>query len=473
MGAARPLDAWIVARNADPLTLFDRMDVLLKITSFAVTLGVLVIVHELGHYLVARLAGVKVLRFSVGFGRIVWSRRVGRDRTEWALSAIPLGGYVKMVDEREGEVAPRDLPRAFNRQSLGKRVAIVAAGPIANLLLAIVLYAGTYMAGIPGQRAVLATPPTATAAAAAGIRAGDLVVAIDGTAVQSWQDLRWRLLAASGRAGVAMTVERSDGSRVDRALSLEPVTSADWEGNFLAVLGLKADLGAPLVDQVLPDKPAARAGVHSGDRILAIDDVAVRSPADVALHTNAHPGGTLLFRIERDGRTIEVPVVADAADVNGRRVGLVGVRLKVDPAIAERLSITARYGVVDAFAQGARKTWELSAFTLKMLGRIVTGNASLSNISGPITMADYAGQSVEAGALVFTSYLALISISLGVLNLLPVPLLDGGHLLYYLAELIKGSPLSDRTFEVGQRIGMAVLAVLMALALFNDFSRLF
>lgn len=449
------------------------MDVLQKILYFAITLGVLIVIHELGHYVVARLAGVKVTRFSIGFGRILWSRRFGPDRTEWALSAIPLGGYVKMVDEREGEVEPADLPRAFNRQPVSRRIAIVAAGPISNLLLAIVLFAGTYMVGVPGQRAVLASPPDKTPAAAAGVREGDVVIALDDSPVQSWQDLRWRLLALSGRSDVSITLERPDGSRVDRHVALNGLSGTDWESNFMTALGFKADLGAPLVDQVVAGKPAARAGVKEGDRILAIDGDSVRSPSDVASHTNARPGASLVFRIERDGSTFDAPIVPEAAEVNGRTVGLAGVRLKVDPGVADRLRTTTRYGVVDALAQGTKRTWELSVFTLRMLGRILTGGASLRNISGPITMADYAGQSAQAGGLAFTSYLALISISLGVLNLLPVPLLDGGHLLYYLAEIVKGSPLSDRAFEVGQRIGMAVLAVLMALALFNDFSRLF
>lgn len=449
------------------------IDVLQKTLSFVVTLGVLVIIHELGHYAVARLAGVKVTRFSVGFGRILWSRRFGRDGTEWALSAVPMGGYVKMADEREGPVAPADLPRAFNRQKVWKRIAIVAAGPVANLLLAVALFAATFIAGVPGQRAVLADPPAGSAAAAAGVREGDLVVAVDGTPVQSLQDLRWRLLAASGHDQVTLTVERADGSQAQQSLALRSLSGGDWESGFMSILGLKADLGAPIIDQVLPDKPAARGGLLAGDRILAIDGAAVHSPADVAAHTNAKPGATLVFQVQREGTALEMPIVTEAAEVNGRRVGLAGVRLKVDPEVAQRLRTTARYGIADALVQGTRKTWELSAFTLKMLGRIVTGDASLKNISGPITMADYAGQSAQAGVLIFTSYLALISISLGVLNLLPVPLLDGGHLLYYFAEIIKGSPLSDRAFEVGQRIGMAVLAALMALALFNDLSRLF
>jgi regulator of sigma E protease len=224
---------------------------------------------------------------------------------------------------------------------------------------------------------------------------------------------------------------------------------------------------------VLPGKPAEHAGLRAGDRIAAVDGKPMSSPSDVATLTNAHPGDTLVYRIVRGGATLEVPVTVEAVDQNGRRVGQAGVRLRVDPEAAQRSAVVVRYGLGEALAQGAQKTWELSAFTVRMLGRIVTGDASLRNISGPLTMADIAGQSAQAGPLVFVSYLALIRISLGVLNLLPVPLLDGGHLLYYLAELVKGSPVSDRAFEVGQRIGMAMLAVLMALALFNDVSRLF
>jgi regulator of sigma E protease len=451
----------------------DVMDVIIKVAAFLVVLGILVVIHELGHFWVARLCGVKVLRFSVGFGRIVWSRRFGRDRTEWALSALPLGGYVKMADEREGDVDFADLPRAFNRQGVGKRIAIVAAGPVANLVLAVLLFASTFVAGIPGQKALLAEPATGTAAAAAGVRDGDLVTAVDGSPVKSWQDLRWRLLRASGSADAALDVERPDGSPATRIISLASLAPADWEPAFMAKLGLASDYGPPIIDQVAADKPAARAGLVAGDRILAVDGVPAHSPADVAMMTNARPAAEVVFRIGRDGGQFDAKLTTEAVEQNGKRVGIAGVRLKVDPAVAARLSVTVRYGIVDAIGQGARKTWELSVFTLKMLGRVLTGEASMKNISGPITLADYAGQSAQAGTLVFVGYLALISISLGVLNLLPVPLLDGGHLLYYFAELAKGSPVSDRAFAVGQRIGMAVLAMLMALALFNDLSRLF
>jgi len=448
------------------------MDILQKIFAFVVTLGVLITFHELGHYVVARLAGVKVLRFSIGFGRVVWSRRFGADGTEWAVSAVPLGGYVKMVDEREGDVAPGDLDRAFNRQSVGKRSAIVAAGPLANLLLAVLLLAGTYVAGVPAQRALLAAPPAGSAAAAADLGQGDVVTAVDGSPVRSWQDLRWRLLRASGNDSVQLTIEQANGVHVERRLSLAAVGPDDWEGNFMSVLGFKLDLGPPLIRDVLPGKPAEAAGLRSGDAIVAIDGAPMRSPADVAGATNAHPGEPVRFTIRRDGRQFDVSLTPEPTEQNGKRVGIAGMRLGIDAATAAGLSLTVRYGPLEAVAQAATRTWELSAFTVRMLGRIVTGGASLKNISGPLTMADYAGQSAQAGLLTFVGYLALISISLGVLNLLPVPLLDGGHLLYYLVEIFKGSPVSDRALEVGQRIGMAVLAMLMALALFNDLSRL-
>ena len=453
------------------------IDIAWKAGAFLVVLGVLVVFHELGHYVVARWCGVKVLRFSVGFGRVVAVRRFGRDGTEWALSAIPLGGYVKMADEREGDVPAAELARAFNRQSVWKRIAIVAAGPAANLLLAVVLFAGTYMAGIPGTRAVLAEPAAGTAAAAAGLRAGDLVVALDGEPVRSWQDLRWRLTKSQGRESVALSVERAGPHAgeppVTRMLAIDRLQPSDWEGNALGTLGVRADLGTPQIAELVPGKPGERAGLQAGDRIVAVDGRRVQSPADVAAITNAKPGVPIVFAVERAGRAVDVTVTPEASEQGGRVVGIAGLKLAVDPEAAARLAVTVRYGPLDALGQGARKTWELSVFTLKMLGRIFVGEASLKNISGPLTMADFAGQSAQAGTLVFIGYLALISISLGVLNLLPVPLLDGGHLLYYFAEVFKGSPVSDRAFEVGQRIGMAMLAVLMALALFNDVSRLF
>ena len=298
------------------------MDILQKVIAFLVVLSVLVVIHELGHYWVARWCGVKVLRFSVGFGRILWSRRFGPDQTEWAVSAIPLGGYVKMADEREGEIAARDLPRAFNRQSVGKRIAIVAAGPIANLILAVLLFSGTYMAGVPGQRALLGDPPPNTPAMEAGLRAGDLVVAVNGVPVRSWQELRFRLLQSSGQSEVLLAIERPNELRASEAptrrLALSAVPMSDWEANFMGTLGLRADFGPPLIDGVIAGKPAERAGLKAGDRIVAIDDAPVRSPAEVAARTNAKPGVPITFRINRDAAQQDVTFTPEASEQGGR-----------------------------------------------------------------------------------------------------------------------------------------------------------
>jgi regulator of sigma E protease len=289
------------------------------------------------------------------------------------------------------------------------------------------------------------------------------------TAIQSRAYWTFAGVPVAGRERIGVEVERPDGSRATRTLPLGTLAVADWEGNPLAALGLRPDFGAPLVDQVTPGKPAEAGGMKDGDRIVSVDGRPTRSPSDVAQATNAKPGTPIVFRIEREGTTRDVTIVPEAVEQGGRRIGLAGLRLKVDPASVDRIAITVRSGPIDAVVQGARKTAELATFTLRMLGRMITGDASLKNLSGPITLADYAGQSAQAGMLTFVGYLALISISLGVLNLLPIPLLDGGHLLYYLAEIVLGRPVSDRAFEVGQRIGMA-LSPCCDPRVVNDFS---
>jgi len=447
------------------------------VVAFLATIGILVTFHEFGHYLAGRLLGVKVLRFSIGFGKPLFLRRLGRDQTEWTIAAIPLGGFVRFLDEREtpeGETIPEaEVGRAFNRQAVWKRLLIVAAGPVANLLLAVLLYAGLYVNGVDGLRPVLAAPPAATPAATAGFADRDEIVALDGRNIESWQELRWRLLRVSGAPAADVTVRRG-GQTLTRHLDLGSLTASDWEGPFLDTLGLKLYLPSapPAVMRVLDGRAGAAAGLRADDILLAIDDQPMTGVGEARRIIAAHPDQPLRFRISRAGNTIELTGTPDVRTVDGKTIGQLGVDLGPNPAAFASYRVRTQYGVVDALARGAQKTWELSVFSLKMLGRIVIGEASLKNISGPLTVADYAGQSAQQGAATFILYLAVISISLGVLNLLPIPLLDGGHLLYYMVEIIKGSPLSDRTLQMGQQAGMFLLAALMALALYNDLFRL-
>ena len=447
------------------------------VAAFLLTIGVLVTFHEFGHYLAGRLLGVKVLRFSIGFGKPLFLRRFGRDRTEFAIAAIPLGGFVRFLDEREvaeGEVITvADSDRAFNRQSVWKRLLIVAAGPFANLLLAVLLYAGLYMHGVDGLRAIVAAPPAGTAAAQAGFADRDEITALDGRALESWQELRWRLLRVSGAADVEMSV-RSDGEIRTRKLDLHGLSSADWEGPFLDTLGLKLYLPSapPAVLRVLENRAGAAAGLRADDVINAIDDQPLSGVSEARRIIAAHPDQSVRLQITRGRDTMELAARPEAKTVDGKTIGQLGIDLGPNPTAFASHRVRTQYGIVDALGRSAQKTWELSVFSLKMLGRIVIGEASLKNISGPLTVADYAGQSAQQGPTTFILYLAVISISLGVLNLLPIPLLDGGHLLYYMVEVIKGSPLSDRTLQMGQQAGMFLLAALMALALYNDLFRL-
>ncbi len=447
------------------------------VAAFLLTIGVLVTFHEFGHYLVGRLLGVKVLRFSIGFGKPLYLRRFGPDQTEFVVAAIPLGGFVRFLDESEaaeGEVITvADSDRAFNRQKVWKRLLIVAAGPLANLLLAVLLYAGLYVNGVDGLRAVLAAPPAGTAAAQAGFTDHDEIVAVDGRPLESWQELRWRLLRVSGAPSVELSVGRGDETLM-RKLDLKGLSTTDWEGPFLDTLGLRLYLPAapPGVLRVLEGRAGAAAGLRADDIILAIDDQPLSGVGEARRIIAAHPDQSVRLKISRAGSTLELVATPEAKSVDGKTIGQLGIDLGPNPTAFASYRVRTQYGIADAIGRGAQKTWELSVFSLKMLGRIVIGEASLKNISGPLTVADYAGQSAQQGASTFILYLAVISISLGVLNLLPIPLLDGGHLLYYMVEVIKGSPLSDRILQMGQQAGMFLLAALMALALYNDLFRL-
>ncbi|MGH8667548.1 MAG: RIP metalloprotease RseP [Burkholderiales bacterium] len=451
------------------------MTLLTTLIAFVVALGSLILFHELGHYLVARALNVKVLRFSIGFGRPLVSRTYGADRTEWVIAAFPLGGYVKMADEREGRVAPEDLPRAFNRQSVYRRFAIVVAGPIANFLLAIAIYWVLFMSGMPGLRPILDEPPSATPARAAGFHQGDTLLKIGAEPVATWQDARWLLLQhAVNRESVKIETSDHKGYIDVRTLDLSSLTSEDLDSDFLRAAGLLRFNPPlpPVLGQVIEGAPAHKAGLREGDRVVAIDGIAVNRWQDVVAAVRDRPDATLVLDVERDGTRMQVNVATDAVSEGGGTIGRMGAAPKVDRQSMRAVLTEVRYGVGESLVRAVGKTWETSLFSLRMLGKMLTGHISLKNLSGPITIADYAGQSAQVGWIAYLSFVALISISLGVLNLLPVPLLDGGHLMYYTIEILKGRPVSERAMQIGQQVGMAVLFTLMLLALFNDVNRL-
>ena len=447
------------------------MSVLHTVVWFLVAIAILVVAHEFGHYLAARLAGVKVLRFSLGFGKPLLSRRIGRDQTEWTLAALPFGGFVKMLDEREGVVPAAEAHRSFNRATVWRRIGIVAAGPIANFLLAIVFYWVLFLHGMPAMKPLVGEPPAGTPAAQAGLVAGDEIRRVNGTDTPSFQDMRLELLRA-GVAGDPIELELADGRSVQ--LDAPPMDTENLERDTLRPLGIvrydpEID---PVIGEVLPGGAAERAGFRTGDRLLTANGQAVANWQAWVELIRQHPSQPLRIEYERQAQRGELTVVPDTVAENGQRIGKIGAAPKVDEAIFAALTTEVRYGPIDALGHGAQKTWEMSLFTLEMMGRMVIGQVSLKNLSGPLTIADYAGQSATLGWISFVGFLALVSVSLGVLNLLPVPLLDGGHLMYYVAEVLTGRPVSERTMEIGSRIGMILLLLLMSFALFNDLQRL-
>ncbi|AJP49477.1 peptidase [Rugosibacter aromaticivorans] len=444
--------------------------------AFLLALGLLVLVHELGHYFAARMCGVKVLRFAIGFGRVMWSRRPGSDQTEWAIGLLPLGGYVKMLDEREGPVAASELPRAFNRQPVGRRAFIVVAGPVANLLLAILLYWLVFMTGITELKPRLGVPPQGSPAAVAGIEAGVTVRAVNGKSIASWQDLRWEVMRQTMNA-VALELDgtTSQGIPVVYHLNNLRFSLAETEKDPLTPLGLllyRPRLPA-IVGQIMPSSAAAIAGFQADDRMLEIDGKTISEWADVAAAVRNSVGRPLVFTVDRAGQRMNLTAIPQLSGESEARVGRLGIAVKEDASAVTEMTTLVRYSPGEAAIRAVAKTWDTAIISLRMMGRMLTGELSWKNLSGPVTIADYAGQTARLGLSYYLSFIALISISLGVLNLLPVPVLDGGHLMYYLAEFIKGKPLSDRVLAIGQQVGFALLALLMLFAFYNDFNRLF
>lgn len=452
------------------------MNLLVTLAAFIVALGLLIVVHEFGHYLIARLCNVKVLRFSVGFGAPLWRKTLGRDRTEWVIAAFPIGGYVKMADEREGRVAPEDVPRAFNRQSVYRRFAIVVAGPVANFLLAILFYWVLFMHGLPGLKPTLGPIAPDTPAAAAGFQSGETIVKIADEPVATWQDARWLLLQqAVQKNRVRIEVREASDAIAWRELNLAGLSGEQLDSDFLRAVGFSyyRPPVKPVIGEVVSGGAAQRAGLRPGDEFVAIEGRDITRWEQVVEMVRSRPGKPFRVDIQREGRLLpEIVLTPSMVVEGGREVGKIGAAPRIDPRVMEGLTANVRFGPVESLTRALHKTWDTSTFTLKMLGKMIVGEVSLKNLSGPITIADYAGQTAQSGWVAYLLFLALISISLGVLNLLPIPLLDGGHLMYYTVEIIKGSPVSERTIEIGQHVGVALLFTLMAFALYNDINRL-
>jgi regulator of sigma E protease len=455
------------------------MSVLHNIFFFIVAIGVLVTFHEYGHYWVARKAGVKVLRFSIGFGRplLSWRRKSAEgDDIEYVIAAIPLGGYVKMLDEREGDVAEADKARAFNNQSITKRIAIVFAGPAFNFILAIFLYWVVFMMGSTVDRPLVGKTETGSVAEQAGFQPQDEILMVGEAPVDSWNQFRLEILDQGLNGGdIPIRVRDIDGLENTRKLALGDMHILEDEGDIFKLIGfqqwwpeLQAEIGG-----VVEQGAAESAGIQKGDIILQVDGIAIDNWLSLVEMIRAKPGQNMQFVVLRDDAELTIPVVPKSRETEaGEQQGYIGAYQHIPEQVREQLVTHIEYSPVEAATRAIVKTWDMSSLTLRVLWKMLTGEANLANISGPITIATYAGVTASIGIVSFLSFLAVISVSLGVLNLLPVPMLDGGHLFYYLIEIIKGSPVSE-AFELrGQQVGIVILALLMSIAIFNDIQRL-
>jgi regulator of sigma E protease len=455
------------------------MSVLHNIFFFIVAIGLLVTFHEFGHYWVARKAGVKVLRFSVGFGKplISWRRRSPEgDDIEYIIAAIPLGGYVKMLDEREGEVSAADKPRAFNNQSIAKRFAIVFAGPAFNFILAIFLYWIVFMLGSNVDRPYVGETDIGSIAASAGFQTQDEILKVGDTPITSWNEFRLEILSQGLDGGdLAILVVDREGLEQTRQLALGDTKLLKEEGDIFNSIGfnqwwpiLPAQIGG-----VVAESAAESAGIQEGDIIVEVDGVAVEQWRPLVEMIRKKPGVIMRFVVLRDGIEQNITVIPGSRETKeGEQQGYIGAYQHISEAVRQQLVRHVEYAPLEAAGKAVVKTWDMSSLTLRVLWKMVAGEANLANISGPITIATYAGVTASIGLVSFLSFLAVISVSLGVLNLLPIPMLDGGHLFYYLIEMIKGSPVSEAFEMRGQQVGIVLLALLMSLAIFNDIQRL-
>lgn len=451
------------------------MTLLTTVLAFVVTIGILITFHEAGHYWVAKLCGVKILRFSIGFGKplFTYKRKNDPDQTEWAISALPLGGYVKMLDERDESclpIKPEDAQRTFGSKKAWQRFLIVAAGPVANLLLAVLFYALVFMIGSQQPTATIAEPVSGSPAAEAGLHSGDKILKVDGSEVKTFSDLRMELLNKYGDKA-ELIVLTPNGTETEKVIdltnaSLNPKTK---DADPFEETGLNIKISRPFITSFVENSAAQRAGVKLNERIYKIGSVEVKTPKDFVAEVRKHPGMPVTFLLGDDyDPKREVSVTPDSVvEDNGEAVGRIGAAIGVDYD-----KIKVAYGPIDSLVQGAKKTWETADMSIRMIGKMFTGEVSIKNISGPVTIADYAGQTSRLGLIPFLSFLALVSISLGILNLLPIPMLDGGHLLYYSVEMVTGRPVSESVQAAAQKFGIAALLGLTVLALFNDLSRL-
>ena len=442
---------------------------------FIITLGILVTFHEFGHFWVARKLGVKVIRFSIGFGKPFWRYQKDADSTEFVAAAIPLGGYVKMVDEREGEVKEEDLPYAFNRQSVAVRSAIVLAGPVFNLMLAVLIYWGISVSGEMGMRPMLGPIEAGTFAAEAGLVQDDEIIQVAGRETPTWNLAMTRLMSEILDTDEAELKVRSADGVVSTKLLHVPEASARKPDELYDSLGLSAwepKLEA-IINQVVPDSPAARAGLQKADKVIEAQDQLIESWDQWVEVIRSHPDEELSILVERDGVKIPMQIHPEMVGSGDDKHGRIGAGVEIPKSLLDHMRVEYKLGVFEGFTTAVRKTYDHSWLTLKMLGRMLIGKVSVDNLSGPISIAKYAGQAADIGVLPFLNFLAVVSISLGVLNLLPIPVLDGGHLVYFIVEAIKGSPVSMQAQIIGQQVGMALLLSLMGLAFFLDYERFF
>ncbi|MCZ6565712.1 MAG: RIP metalloprotease RseP [Gammaproteobacteria bacterium] len=450
------------------------MQMVTYLIAFIVAVSIIVTVHEFGHYWVAKKLGVKVLRFSVGFGKPFFTRIAGVDKTEYVLASIPLGGYVKMLDEREGEVLENEVHRAFNRQPVWKRFAIVSAGPIFNFIFAVLAYWATFVVGVDGVKPTVGEVIPQSIAEQAQIQKNDRFVLVEGVPVQTWQQTTIQLLdKALSHGSVKVTLQNEDAAQRIVTLNLSDTKQLLAEGSLLEKIGISPwrYQFQPIFGEIKPGV-AQSAGIQPGDEVISVDGKQVDTWVDLVKYIQAHAGVPIDIIVLRDSERLSLELVPEPEEEDGKIVGRIGAYPFVDQAQLDQQRVLVRYNPFEAVAKGLSKTWGVSILTLKLLWKLVTGEASLKNISGPITIAEYAGVSAAIGFSAFVSALAIISISIGILNLLPIPVLDGGHLFYYIVEIAKGSPVSEQFEAFGQRIGIAMLVGLMGLAFYNDIHRL-